>query len=180
MRTILKVVASIAFAASTLGCAAGGDNPVQPLATSTLRTSSAESGPVTRPYGGKCDTDIFPTTTRAGYAFSLYITGVCNLKHLGRTTIVIDQDFAYDGSIVNSTTHTAANGDLLRSTWYSAPGETRFDGVDAVFAGIETYAGGTGRFANATGSSLVRGTAHFDASTHKNTGQFTTVGTITY
>ena len=180
MRTILKLVASTAFAASTIGCASDGENPFQPLATSTLRTSSAASGPVTRPAGGKCETDIFPTNTRDGYAFSLFITGVCTLKHLGRTTIVINQDFAFDGSIVNSATHTAANSDLLRSTWYSAPGQTQFDGVDAVFAGIETYAGGTGRFANATGSSLVRGTAHFDASTRRNTGLYTSVGTISY
>lgn len=180
MRTIAKLAAAISCTAMTLACAGNSESPTGPLSPSSLRASSSASGPVTRPAGGRCATSISFVPARAGYAASLYITGHCQLKHLGRTSIVILQDFAFDGSIVNSTTHTAANGDVLNSTWYSAPGESTFDGTNAVFAGIETYVGGTGRFAHASGASRVDGTAYLNAANGTFTGQYTSHGTITY
>jgi hypothetical protein len=168
--TPLLVAASIV--ATTLGCTSADRTPTAPSTASMVRASA---GAVTsRPAGGRCTTAIGPAPTRAGYALSLHITGVCQLKHLGRATIVIEQDFAFDGSIVNVTTHTAANGDVLNSTWYSAPGESSSNGIDATFAGVETYVGGTGRFANVSGSSRVEGTAHLDV------GEYTSEGTIVY
>src|SRR5215207_2267908 len=173
MRVLAKQTASM-FLAFACGCAGVGDGPTALVATSTPGFSSAASGPVSRPAGGSCTTEITGAPTRPGYALSLHITGVCQLAHLGRTTIVIEQDFAFDGSIVNSTTHTAANGDLLLSMWYSAPGESSSNGVDATFAGVETYIGGSGRFADVSGSSRLEGTAH------SNTGEYTTQETIAY
>ena len=180
MRALATLAVSTSFLALAVGCAGVGDGPTSLVATSSPDASSAESGPVTRPAGGSCTTDITIVPARPGYAFSLDITGVCQLAHLGRTTMVIEQDFAFDGSIVNATTHTAANGDLLLSTWYSAPGESTFDGIDAVFAGTETYVGGSGRFADASGSSRVQGTAFLNVATGAFTGAYTTRGTIAY
>jgi len=179
MCVLAKQTASM-FLAFACGCAGVGDGPTALVAPSTLGASSAASGPVSRPAGGSCTTEITGAPTRLGYALSLHITGVCQLAHLGRTTLVIQQDFAFDGSIVNSTTHTAANGDLLLSDWYSAPGENTFDGINAVFAGTESYVGGTGRFAHASGSSRVQGTAVVDVATGAFTGAYTTRGTIAY
>ena len=179
MRALAKLAASTSFFALTFGCA-DGDGPTSLVATSTPSASSASGGQVTRPAGGRCTTDITVVATRPGYVLSLDMTGVCQLAHLGRTTMVIEQDFAADGSIVNSTTHTAANGDLLLSTWYSAPGESTTDGINAVFAGTETYVGGTGRFADVSGSSRVQGSAVLDLATGAFTGAYTTHGTITY
>jgi hypothetical protein len=179
MRALAKLAVSTSILALTIGCA-GGDGPTSLVATSAPSTSSAASGQVTRPAGGRCTTDITVVATRPGYVLSLDMTGVCQLAHLGRTTMVIAQDFAADGSIVNSTTHTAANGDLLLSAWYSAPGESTTDGINAVFAGTETYVGGTGRFADVSGSSRVQGTAVLSLATGAFTGEYTTHGTITY
>ena len=68
----------------------------------------------------------------------------------------------------------AANGDELYTRWdgqvISPPGP------EAVFVGPETYLGGTGRFANASGSSWLEGTA----SVITSTGAYTTKGSITY
>ncbi len=154
-------------------CSDAGQNPTDPFAASSLGISAVK-GVVSRPAGGRCTTVIEIVPTRPGAVFSLQMTGECILKHLGRTTIVISQDIFPDCSARNSTTHTAANGDLLYSTWYSAPGENSFIGGFAVFTGIETYVGGTGRFADATGSSRVDGTARLDFATGEYTGQYTT------
>jgi hypothetical protein len=180
MRTLTKLAASTSFLAFVVGCADVGDGPTALRATSTPGASSTASGPVSRPAGGSCTTEITVVPTRPGYALSLDMTGTCQLAHLGRTTMVIQQDFAFDGSIVNSTTHTAANGDLLLSNWYSAPGESTSDGINAVFAGTETYVGGTGRFADVSGSSRVQGTAVLNFATGAGTGAYTTRGTIVY
>ena len=179
MRALAKLAASTSFLTLTIGCT-GRDGPTALVATPTPSASSAENRQVTRPAGGRCTTDITVVPTRPGYVLSLDMTGVCQLAHLGRTTMVIEQDFAADGSIVNSTTHTAANGDLLLSTLYSAPGESTSDGINAVFAGTETYVGGTGRFAHVSGSSRVQGTAVVNVATGAFTGAYTTHGTITY
>ena len=109
------------------------------------------------------------------------MTGVCHLSHLGRTTIVIHQRCSFvDGSCENSTVHTAANGDLLYGTFYSAPGQNMFDNVHAVFAGTGTITGGTGRFSNATGTTFANGTAKADPVTGAFTGAYTFKGTISY
>ena len=171
----LSVLAAFAF---TTACAS--ENPTAPMFDGGIAAAKSANKQVTRPAGGSCTTNIHsavPTPT----ALILDMTGQCNLKHLGRTTIVTHQVCSFiDGSCANSTTSTAANGDILYSTWYSAPGQNTFDGLHAVFAGTETYAGGTGRFEGATGSSFASGTATLDPVTGGFTGQFKTKGTITF
>src|SRR5688500_8334296 len=103
-------------------------------------------------------------------------TGVCQLSHLGRTTIrsVQDIDLATGTQVSVELTFTAANGDVLRATnvGTSAP-----SGPGVRFQGNATFSGGTGRFANATGVARLEGTANFLT----NTAAFTVVdGWIAY
>ncbi|MES2524207.1 MAG: hypothetical protein V4617_15990 [Gemmatimonadota bacterium] len=112
------------------------------------------------------------------------MTGSCILSHLGRVAIVIHQECWFAGELAgtcdNTTTHTAANGDKLYGTWHSAVGENLSDGCNATFTGRGDYAGGTGRFAGATGGSAATGTASCDPATGAYTGEYTTAGTISY
>ena len=107
------------------------------------------------------------------------ISGVCDLEHLGRTTMFASQTVNFaEGSITNSTRYTAANGDVLLSTFnghLAAPAA----GFDLGFAGAETYTGGTGRFAGATGSSALEGSAKFTGPATA-IGEYTTKGSLSY
>lgn len=102
----------------------------------------------------------------------------CNMTHLGRSTGVAEQrvEFGPDGvaRIRNTTTYTASNGDRLYA---------RFEGLGVPgpagafqLTGVETYAGGTGRFVDATGSASLRGTAVVG----ENRGEVWTDGGISY
>lgn len=162
-----------------LSSACAGESATGPAALSVSASKSANVA-VTRPAGGKCTVNgQFTLVPDDGTVATFHATGSCNLKHLGRTAIVIDEYFFEDGSITNSTDYTAANGDVLNSTWYSAPDENSFLDGNAVFAGDETYIGGTGRFDGATGSSFVQGTATVGR-TGAFTGQYTSNGSITF
>jgi len=146
-----------------------------------LPASWAFAGPggTDRPHLGTCDTVVRPQPSGL-----LEIDLACQFRHLGRTTGLIVQEITPTGPPVNGVLHLAlsatvrydaANGDVLRGT---------FTGVATIDLGsgnveyhvIETYAGGTGRFANASGSSVLEGTA----STVTNTGFYVTSGRISY
>lgn len=175
MSRVIQVLALLALSASTAACAA--DNPTSPDSVVALNSLNA---PVTRPAGGTCLPQVtvvapFPGPTQP--ILNLSIEGVCTLRHLGLTTMQITETVDFStGIILNATAYTAANGDVLNSTFVgtllSPPGP------DAVFEGTETYVGGTGRFVNVSGSSFLEGTAHLVGLT--GTGQYTTIGTITY
>ncbi len=126
-----------------------------------------------------CTTNIH-TTQMAADRLIMDMTGQCDFKAIGKMDIVIHQECLFAGTCSNTTTHVASNGDQLKSTWFSAVGQNSFDGTNAVFEGVETYVGGTGRFANATGSSAVKGTAKVDAASGGFTGKYTALGTITF
>lgn len=123
------------------------------------------------------DTHIAISPPLAGDApdvLRLHIEYVCQLAHLGRTTAVAEQIVSLTGPLASNTTiYTAANGDQLFVTW---TGTGIANGPDNTFSGPETITGGTGRFAGASGSTWVSGTASFATMT----GQFTSVGTISY
>jgi hypothetical protein len=78
--------------------------------------------------------------------------------------------------IVNTAVYTAANGDKLFSTFLGS-GVPTSTGVS--FSGTETYDGGTGRFADATGSATLVGSAEF-TSPSAGVGQYSVEGTISY
>jgi len=153
-----------------------------PPAHDSLPTSFGKNAvaPITRPAGGTCIpevTVVAPFPGEGQPVLNLSIAGVCTLKQLGRTTFVITETVDFStGIILNSTAYTAANGDVLNSTFV---GTIRTPpGPDAVFDGTETYIGGTGRFTNVSGSSFLEGSAHVDGLSGR--GQYTTVGTITF
>jgi len=77
--------------------------------------------------------------------------------------------------ISNTTTYRAANGDLLNAVFVGG-GTLDLVTGDVAFSGKETFTGGTERFAGASGSDSLEGSA----SNATNTGEFTVRGTLTY
>jgi hypothetical protein len=77
--------------------------------------------------------------------------------------------------IENNTTYTAANGDDLHQSF---SGTALIDLVtgEVRFMGTETFDGGSGRFANAVGTSELEG----GASIFTNVGFYTTNGRLAY
>ncbi|MEO6525861.1 MAG: hypothetical protein ABIP93_04495 [Gemmatimonadaceae bacterium] len=157
--------------------ACAGDSPTMPsssLSSASLAANRSAGALATRAMGGTCTTTLVADFSVPG-VLRLQIAGECRLEHLGRTTMTAVQTVSLvDGSAQNFTTYTAANGDELYTRWdgqvISPPGP------EAVFVGTETYVGGTGRFAGASGSSWLEGTATLIGLT----GEYTTKGSITY
>jgi hypothetical protein len=109
------------------------------------------------------------------------ITGMCVLTHLGLATYTATQTVVPlpDGAVAISVTgfYTAANGDVLRST---LTGVGRFTGPATVaYRTTETYTGGTGRFAAATGTATDNGVASFTGPT-TGVSTYTTAGWISF
>jgi hypothetical protein len=153
--------------------------PAVPLVAG-IAPASVRSASQTRPFSGRCDTDIDVVPPIAGdppNLLRLHVEYVCQLQHLGRTTATTEQIVIFTGptTAVSSSygTYTAANGDQLFATW---TGTATSVGPLNTFSGPQTITGGTGRFAGATGSTWVAGTA----SLVTFTGQFTSEGTLTY
>jgi hypothetical protein len=136
-----------------------------------------------RPYGGSCEAVVTVLTDPGVFPQELSIRLDCKLKHLGRTSGLILQTVtptALSGSTVfanieNFTVYTAANGDTLEST-QAGTGTIDLATGAVHFVLTETFTGGTGRFANASGSSDLEG----DASIFTNIGFYTVVGQIQY
>jgi hypothetical protein len=129
-----------------------------------------------RPMHISCDTTFEFTSTG-----SVHIEGICQYAHLGRTTVIADQIIIPqpDGTITisNTSVYTTANGDQLFAV---AVGTGEFTSpTSVVFSGVETYHGGTGRFAQATGSVPFAGGADFTSAV-AGTGHFAGTGTISY
>src|SRR5688500_4660767 len=177
--TVTRTFRPLIVLAFLMSSACSGDGATGPSELISPSTLSDRSVPVTRPAGGSCTINGQFLQPASGTVATFHATGVCNLQHLGRTTIVIDQFFFADGSVTNSTVHTAANGDLLNSTWLSPPGSSSVVGLEATFAGTETYNSGTGRFANVSGSSFVEGSAHLTV-TGSFTAESTSIGSMTF
>ena len=152
MRTRTSPVVRLILALAVAGCA--GDGTVASLAPqgAAIRSgtvSAAGGATADRPWTGQCEVDAEftgPTT--------VMIVGTCQLAHLGRTTVVTQETLAWEtatsAAFTNSSTYTAANGDLLYTT---GSGEMRIgaDGT-ATVTGTFTAIGGTGRFSNASGT----------------------------
>ena len=77
--------------------------------------------------------------------------------------------------IQNKTTYTAANGDQLFVTFIGTA-MLNLETGEVTFIGVETFSGGTGRFAKAAGTAQLEGTA----SIFTNRGFFTSQGRISY
>ena len=162
--------------------ACSSNSPTAPSSAASVDLSAAATAQTvqSRPFGGRCDTDITILPPVAGdppELLRLHIEYVCQLQHLGRTTASAEQTVTFTGPTTaiasNTTTYTAANGDQLFSTW---SGTSVSDGPLVTFTGPERYVGGTGRFLGASGSSTITGTASFLT----NAGQFTVAGRLSY
>ena len=176
----MKYAHAVCLAAISLLAACSENSPTSPATLATLTPATSFGADVLRPFGGRCDTDITISPRVEGDApnvLRLHIEYACQLTDLGRTTAIAEQIVTITGPATaiasNSTIYTAANGDQLFVTW---TGTGTSSGPDNAFSGPETITGGTGRFAGASGSTWVSGTASFATMT----GQFTSVGTISY
>lgn len=157
----------VVFPILTLAGCGQLDSPVAPQRM--MATVPASANMVTRPWEGSCNGTgiIRPDFT------TLDITATCHLSHLGLTTHVGVEILGATLSAVH--TFTAANGDLLYSTTAGyATLKPDFSGVN--FFNIETITGGTGRFANATGSASRIGQSNFS----DGSGTWEIQGTLTY
>jgi len=151
------------------GCAADAPSAVvAPTGAARLSAPAGEAAAATaeRPWTGQCDVEATitgPTT--------ILITGSCQLAHLGRTSVVTQEtvDWA-QGTFTNTSTYTAANGDLL----YTVGSGVLTIGAagTGTAAGPWTAVGGTGRFAGATGAAAY-------AESVQITGPTTAAGTYT-
>ena len=152
----------------TLSGCAQLESPVAPQRIiATLAPATANL--VTRPWEGNCA----GTAILRSDGITLDITGTCNLSHLGRTTMVGVETL---GAVLNAVhTFTSANGDRLytRTTGYAVL-KPDFSGVN--FFNTETITGGTGRFANASGTATRNGNSNFS----DRSATWEIVGTITY
>jgi hypothetical protein len=135
-----------------------------------------------RPYAAVCDTagTVIQTDPVLRISFDL----VCQSRHLGATTGVLVLDVIPIGPPVNGilpaaifapVDYVAANGDVLHADFVGS-GDIDLGTGKATFQGIETFKGGTGRFAGASGRGLLEGTA----SNVTNVGEYNSVGRISY
>ena len=129
-----------------------------------------------------CDTVIPPPPS--SFPVRIEFGGTCHARHLGNTILTIVQIIDAAGppangvlpiTISSQITYAAANGNLLRSTFDGA-GSIDFTTGNIAFEGTETYAGGTGRFSEASGTSYLEGSA----SAVTLNGFYVTLGTLSY
>lgn len=143
-------------------------------AMAMIPAHTAQAKNMLRGLQGSCSTEF--TFTGPDTAV---VTGACHYSHLGRTTCVAEQTVVpdEDGTLMieNEGVCTAANGDQL-FTRFSGAGQPTPTGA-IIFGGIETYHGGTGRFADAAGGAFVWGSAQF-ASQFEGVGSFRLRGRI--
>ena len=109
---------------------------------------------------GDCETVFAPPPFPLPPEIRQIDTGTCRIAHLGRSAFYAEQDisFATGSSASADIRFTAANGDVLRAT---SVGVFVPNGPGVRISGVLTFAGGTGRFANATGEAHIEGQVDF-------------------
>lgn len=105
--------------------------------------------------------DTFGFVPGIGPIVSVVVEGSGQVSHMGRATCFTDDQLGVlmTGALSATYTVTAANGDTL-VLWLEGPSELDFPTV--TFSGAFAVLGGTGRFANATGSGVFSGWAVFE------------------
>ena len=164
-----------------LGCAQ--DFPTEPAALAGSGLAAVQAAPVARPAGGSCTTRLeFPAPGEGQPANVQRITfeAECILKHLGRATATFSETVTFTGPntatfVSTDMIYVAANGDELHARMDD--GAVLLDAQGgATLTVTETYTGGTGRFAEATGFGAITGRA----SVISQTGAYEIAGTIAY
>jgi hypothetical protein len=140
--------------AITLALAACGSEPITEPTSPQFSKAQPD-----RPITGECKMQIQPPTVVSPGVIRQIDSGECQVSHLGRTTLVSDKVINLAaGTQTTNITLTAANGDELRASGTGtsgmvAPGVVRF-------TANTTVTGGTGRFADASGSWTINGHAY--------------------
>lgn len=127
------------------------------------------------PFTGRCELVAQPPQPISPGVVRQVNVGDCIVSHLGKSTYLSENVISFaTGTQTFQASYTAANGDLLYAT---GTGTNQFVGPGRVaFHAQVTFEGGTGRFADASGSATISGEA--DVVTLRS--QFTTAGTIAY
>jgi hypothetical protein len=129
-----------------------------------------------RPLAAACSTTFTVSDTGV-----ITIDGTCIATHLGKAAYHATQTAALnpDGTLALDIAgfYTAANGDILRSTLVGTGRFTPSGGV--VYTTTETFTGGTGRFADASGTAHDVGVAAYTGPT-SGTSSFVSAGSISY
>ena len=100
---------------------------------------------------------------------------VCQLKHMGRTTLTTIDAAAPGSTVTGTAVFTAANGDQLFTTILGIATFPDANGI-VTFRGTDTVTGGTGRFGGAT--ALLAKTARVSVRVLSGTYEFD--GTLSY
>lgn len=147
------------------GCS--GDRSTEPF--------QPQAAAVPVPFRATCELAIQPPTPVGPGLIHQLDIGTCHATHLGRATLVSDKVINVGAATQTlSVTFTAANGDVLRGSGTGtnsmiAPGRV-------AFTATATFAGGTGRFAQASGEATITGEADLAAGRSRMTAE----GTIHY
>ena len=168
-------------AMGVLGCAQ--ESPTEPTALSSAIKAQVRAAPVARPAGGSCTTRLeFPAPTEGQPANVQRINfqADCILRHLGKATATFSETVTFTGPntvtfVSTDMLYVAANGDELHARIDDGAAVLGAQGGVTLTA-TETYTGGTGRFAGATGSGTITG----HASVVTQVGAYETSGSITY
>jgi hypothetical protein len=171
----------------TFALAACAESPVlEPSVEgpATLAVSAARRGAASpsRPAGGTCTlvgrTVLPPIPGQPANVVRRQTEWVCQLRHLGRTTLTATEAGTATPSgptLTGTAVFTAANGDQLFTTF---SGTATFPGPNGIVtaSGTDTVTGGTGRFVGASGSLTRTATL----SVFVLSGQYEFEGTLSY
>ena len=173
MLTIRSLATSASIIAFTLAGCSGDAITGSRSNSRAMAVSTSQS--VARPWKGTCDVAASFTS-----ATTLTIVGTSQLAHLGRTTVAATQtiEVLTSGLVAytNTASYTAANGDELQT---SNVGIATPSASGLALAGTETAIGGTGRFANASGTAALSGAVVF-TSPSTTIGFYSLDGTLNY
>ena len=172
-RTIPLTLLTLVLAGCTSDAPTAASRPTEVLAA---RTAGAV---IERPWKGRCEVETAITEFGSTGPTKFHQTGICQLAHLGRTTVVTDETLLPEtGNYGVTSTFTAANGDELHTTGVVSAGPIAPDGTLTV-VGIYTAVGGTGRFVGASGTAVFDETAYL---TDRGTaaGSYTLEGRLSY
>lgn len=149
------------------------EGPHAPVTESIV--AGMHDGAHARPLRGTCTITGVELASMVPPMLNQTSTAVCQVSLLGRIAILTQQQInVATGDQTAEAVWTTASGDQLFATSHGTAVPT---GPTTIrFSGVTTITGGTGRFANATGSAQVGGTADNAA----NTGSFTYDGYLQF
>jgi len=173
MKRLQTLVSVSTFLSLTLvGCSV--DRIADTANPSGASAPESQSLNVERPWTGSCNV-VAEFTSET----TLRITGDCQLAHIGRASVLALQTIVPGASGIaytNTTVYTASNGDELHTTNVGVATPST-QGLS--LNGIETAAGGTGRFENASGSATLSGAIRFTSAT-TTIGSYSLDGRLTF